>query len=464
MRWGRTTHRLGLALAAVLLSLGGPRLVQAQAFNSPGAGVVVDAKGVLRMVVQPDPGGEQARLRREAAMASLNPKVAQKSGLRKISLTRLEKALATHLETGRPATDEMRYLAGLTRIQHVFFYPDSGDIVIAGPAEGWAQDLVGRTIGIHTGRPMVELQDLVVGLRAFPPGENGPRMIGCSIDATKEGLARMQEFLKSIGGQADPNNPEYTQFIVDGLRTSLGLQRVRIDGVPPDTHFAQVMVEADYRMKLIGIGLEIPPVKIISYVDRADPSSVSRNAMQRWWFVPDYKCVRVSDDELAMEIVGNGVKLMDEQEVVGSDGTRRVATTPNRPSAAFVAGFTAKYPELAARNHVYAQLRNLIDISVAAAFIQQHDYYGRADWKMPVFGSEQKFAVQTYQTPVEVETAVASKWKGSRLLTPVGGGVTMHPEQALMADNRLPDEKGKVKKLREEIDLKNLPASQWWWD
>ena len=52
------------------------------------------------------------------------------------------------------------------------------------------------------------------------------------------------------------------------------------------------MVEADYRMKLIGIGLEKPPVRLVSYVDRAKPSDVGRNALQRWFFVPDYQCVR----------------------------------------------------------------------------------------------------------------------------------------------------------------------------
>ena len=41
----------------------------------------------------------------------------------------------------------------------------------------------------------------------------------------------------------------------------------------PKTHFAQVLVEADYRMKLIGIGLEQPPVRMVSYVDRANPAA-----------------------------------------------------------------------------------------------------------------------------------------------------------------------------------------------
>ena len=176
---------------------------------------------------------------------------------------------------GRKPTDEMNYLAGLTRLEYVFFYPDSGDIVVGGPAEGWAANLAGRVIGLESGWPVLQLQDLVTALRCFPPGGGGSPSIGCSIDATPEGLARMQKFLKSIGTQADPNDPQYTQFIVDGLRTSLGPQKVRIHGVPPTTHFAQIMVEADYRMKLIGIGLEIPPVRIVSYVDRVilEPSA-----------------------------------------------------------------------------------------------------------------------------------------------------------------------------------------------
>ena len=56
--------------------------------------------------------------------------------------------------------------------------------------------------------------------------------------------------------------------------------------------------------------------------------------MQRWWFVPDYKCVRVSEDGLAAELIGNGVKLLNEEEVVTGDGQRHVAAAGgNRASA-----------------------------------------------------------------------------------------------------------------------------------
>ncbi len=105
----------------------------------------------------------------------------------------------------------------------------------------------------------------------------------------------------------------------------MGMQNISVNGVSPKTHFAQVMVEADYRMKLIGIGLEKPPIKLVTYVDRATASEFNSNALQRWFFVPDYECVRVSNDNLAMELVGDGVKLVGENELVSASGQRQIS-------------------------------------------------------------------------------------------------------------------------------------------
>lgn len=446
-----------VAVAAMLLVAvpGTPQVIDGV---SQQAGVVVDAQGVLAVQTVPDPGGRLTQQRFAAALAALDPDVAAYSKLRKISLTRLERAIQ---ERGGAVTDEMRYLAGLLRVQYVFYYPETKDIVIAGPAEGWAVTPAGRVVGITSLRPVVQLQDLVVALRAFPPGGKSTSLIGCSIDPTQEGLASMQRFLRSIGSQATPAD---TRYIVQGLQTSLGLQTVSINGVPPDTRFAQVMVEADYRMKLIGIGLERPPVRgLVSYVERANPATVSRNALVRWYFMPDYECVRVSEDGLAMELVGDGVKVVGEDELVGAGGQRQTSGAVNRASQTFVTGFTQKYPELAERSPVFADLRNLIDLAVAAAYVQKADLYGKAGWNMPIFGDEAKLSVRTYQAPKRVASAVNAIWKGHRLMTPIGGGVSISPPRALESDNLLPDEAGRVARTRQEIRVE-LAEGQWWWD
>ena len=455
MRWQAIGYRTIFLLAVVGVAFGGLSVANAQ--TAATAGVVVDAAGVLHKKTYTDPGGQLTRQRIAAAKASLSPELTAFSKMRHISLNRLERAIA---DREGVATAEMRYLGGLLRLRYVFFYPDTKDIVIAGPAEGWVNDPSGRVVGINSRRPVVQLQDLVVALRAFPPGGQPTDVISCSIDPTTEGLAAMQRFLRSTGSHA---TPEQTRQIVAGLQTSLGLQEVSISGVSPQTHFAQVLVEADYRMKLIGIGLEQPPVRMVSFISKANPAQVSRNALFRWFFVPDYQCVRASEDGLAMELVGDGVKLVGANEMVGAGGARSGASTGNRASQAFVASFTKKYAELADRSPVYAELRNLIDLAVAAAFIQQEDYYGQAGWGMELFGSEQQFAVQTYSVPKHVESTVAAVWKGQRLMTPIGGGVRIEAHRALGLDNTLPDSDGKVAKLHGQIKP-NPAKGQWWWD
>lgn len=436
-------------------------LVSSPASAQNTAGVQVDASGVLRMRLFQDPTGQLARQRLTEMRAELNPDVARPSKLRKISLTRLEAAMADRLEKGAGLTDDMRNLVGLTRLQYLFFYPDTNDIVIAGPAEGYGADLSGRMVGLHTGQAVLLLEDLITALRSFPPNGEATPVISCSIDPTEEGLARMRQFLVNIRGRIQPSDD---QRIASGLRESLGLQRVTLEGVPATSHFAQVLVEADYRMKLIGIGLEESPVRISTYVQKARPGDVARNALQRWYFVPNYESVRVSDDELAMELVGAGVKLVGQQELVANDGGRSRARFIDRASQAFVGSFTDKYPEIARKSPVFAQLRNIIDMSIAAAFLQQYDYYGKAGWQLSVFGDESALPVELYAVPTHVASAVNVIWKGNTLMTPIGGGVNIQPAQALSRSNLLEDYEGDVNATHKATDINSLPADRWWWD
>ena len=240
--------------------------------------MIVDAQGVLHTQVFPDPSGQVMRERIAAAKATLGTRVAAFSKLRKISLNRLEQAILDHRAH---LTDEMRFLAGLQRVRYVFYYPESKDIVLAGPAEGWVPDPAGRIVGIANGRPVVQIGRRGCGIaRMFHAGGSSAPLIGCSIDPTQEGEATCSSTSVRLHLNGFPT-AQQLQMIAEGIRTSLGNQVVTINGVPPNTRFAQVMVEADYRMKLIGIGLEKPPVRLVSFVDRARPSEANR--LERWY-------------------------------------------------------------------------------------------------------------------------------------------------------------------------------------
>ena len=133
------------------------------------SGVSVDADGVLRGLTQVDPTGRLAQQRAAEAIVNLGTDVATPSKLRKVSLTRLSRLIRQAISEGHGPDEAMKHLAGLTRIQYVFFYPKTQDIVVAGPAEAWYESAPGRFVGVETGQPVLELQDLIVALRTFPP-------------------------------------------------------------------------------------------------------------------------------------------------------------------------------------------------------------------------------------------------------------------------------------------------------
>ena len=425
-----------------------------------GSGVVINPQGVLRVLAMPD--AKLTHAQKRAAVASLPGDLQKPSPLRKVALRRLEAAMAEATANGQPLPEAVGNLAGLTRLQYVFVYPASadqpGDIVLAGPAEPWVADPFGRPIGIESGTPIVQLEDLAAVMRAFPPGQPADLLVGCSIDPTQEGLARMQAFLKNVGLV----NPQGTQGeIVNGLQEALGPQVVTVDGISPHTHYAQVLVEADYRMKLIGIGLEKPPVRMSTWIDLTSASGVAANALQRWYFTPSYDCLKMTEDDLGIELVGDGVKLVGADEMVMPDGSRKSSQRSSRASKLFTQAFTLKYPQIASRHPVYAQLRTLVDLAIVAAYLQEHDAYGRVEWGAEMFRDEAAYAIERFPAPQQIDCAVNAVRKGSRLLTPIGGGVVMTPRRALDAANLQVDENGGVASVRAGLQV---PADRWWWD
>jgi hypothetical protein len=428
-------------------------------FAQPVAGIDVDAAGVLK-VRQFDPRLAKQRLA-AARTKKADADVMQSADLRKVSLNRLEAAIAGRLAKGEAIDEEMQALAGLTAVEYVFFYPETNDIVVAGPAEGFFADPTDRLVGMETGRPVVLLEDLVTALRAYSPGNSGTSVISVSIDPTAEGLQRMNQFLSSVRGRVQPSD---ARRLANGLKQNLGLQKVTFRGVPTSTHFARVLVEADYRMKLIGIGLERLPVRVMSYVERAKPSAVAANAMERWYFQPNYDGIAVSEDGFAMKIKERGVQLVGANERVANGGQRVASGRVNRASQAFCQEFTDKFPQIAGKVRIYAELRQLIDVAIAAAYIQQQDFYGQAGWNMPVLMDESKVNVETYVAPSQVETAVNAIWKGSTLMTPLGGGVNMQPKLAISRDRVMVDSDGDNNRVKQSAGPSKLADGQWWWD
>lgn len=423
-------------------------------------GVLVDSKGELRLREVNDPGGELLKKRKAAAQEALSRDVARSSPLRKVSLNRLEAALAKRLANNERPTPEMRCLAGLTRLTHVFLLPESNDIVFAGPAEGFVWDVAERPIGLESGQPLLELQDLIVALRTFPPTGNAPPVIGVSIDPTAEGHDRMNQFLIQVGTLS----PGRQKQVAEGIRKALGPSVVSVHGVSPKTHFTQVMLEADYRLKLIAVGALPAPANLRSFAARASVQEVAIGSMQRFFFEPSYDALRITDDQLALEFVNGGVRVVaGEHSARGADGQVRDINAQGIGSARdFARQVTEKYAEVAKKLPVFDQLRNILDLTVAAAYVREFSYYTRAKWKAEVFGREAALAVELFQAPALVEPGVTYQMRGKFFLFPVGG-VVVRPVKVLQ-DARQHETDGKLSNLRRNLYPQAIAEGNWWWD
>jgi hypothetical protein len=363
--------------------------------------------------------------------------------------------------SGGELPDDIKYLAGLTGITAVYAFPESGEIVIEGPAEGFYINSQNRVVGTETGAAILQGEDLVVALRAFRPGARPTGNISVSIDPTAEGSVRFSEAFARLA-----QNPQAIRgneiAIANNLKQAMGMQTITIKGVSPKTRFAQVLAEADYRMKLIGMGLENPPVRINNYVDHMP--MVANNALNRWYFQPLYDCVALSSDELSMEFRGGGVELVAEQDRVNGGEREQNVGKANKAARNFAASFTKEYELLSKRMTLYGELRNLMDIAVAAAFIQKMDLFSKTDWDMSHLGDESKFKTERFAAPTQVEPVINTVWRDGAFSTPIGGGVSIRPYTAFSDENLQKADSREMESKREAITFDNLKNDQWWWD
>ncbi|HTU27471.1 MAG TPA: DUF1598 domain-containing protein [Pirellulales bacterium] len=419
-------------------------------FSQQVGGVWVDADGVLRnrQVDETD----KVRAARDALLAPV-PVDARALGLRKISLRRLEAAIAEHLKTGQPLDDEMKYLAGLQRIQYVFVYPELNDIVLAGPGEGWKINRDGELVGLTTGRPVMWLDDLLVALRtAEATRQTG---ISCSIDPTNEGVVRVNALFDKMARDGFE--------LEDGMRDAekaLGAQTVSIKGIPADSHFARVIIAADYQMKRLAMAFEPSPVKgLPSYLQMMKSGSGGpKNMLQRWWLEPNYQSLLVSPDELAYEIRGGSVKAMTEEDFVVENGARKRSGKASPLARKWADAMTAHYDELSAKNVVFGQLRNCIDLAVVAALVVKDQLPEKAHYSMSLFLHDDALATEKFNTPKQIATQASVVQKAGSVLISASGGVQMYCWQ--VAEKAEPS--ADLAPVREKATLP--PDGRWWWN
>ncbi|MCX7419152.1 MAG: DUF1598 domain-containing protein [Planctomycetia bacterium] len=427
-------------------------------------GVAVNPNGLLTSLKKEEHTGRLKALGVNARKADLNADVAKRSDLRLISLTRLEHEAAKRLNEGRSVVETMKNLAGLTQIKIVVVDPETHDVLIGGTAEAWKYDSNGNPIGAESGRPMLQLDDLVTVLRTF--SNEGQQNFGCSFNPRQEGLKQLQTYVEQSQARGPLAAGAAVKNWVNQLQSKLGPQDIELWGVPRDSRVARVVTEADYRLKMIGIGkLEggsnVPSIFELMTVE--EQKSAKLDAL-RWWLTMKYDAVLHSPDHNVFEIQGPSVQCLSENQYLNEKGERVGTGKADTTNRTFAENFTKHYTELARRDVAFADLQNVFDLALVAALLKNEGATARVGWDQGSFAANGMYQPTTYAAPQEVESVANHRvFRGKDIVVQVAGGVR-GDLMAVVKDPNVMKSSDSLKPMTARAKATDLTQGRWWWD
>ena len=278
-------------------------------------------------------------------------------------------ALAASMKGGESTDAEA--LCGVTNVLGYIIDPASRDVVLIGKVDPNA--------------PALHIDDLAVAMRnvwgVYNKVQGRIRYSaapGCSIDPDPKVLRELDEITKPQLNTAD--DAARKDFTDRWKEVGSRPQHVRVMGVPFDSRFSKVMVDADYYMKRLvngSVSLGIDGFESLTdtrarlatqaFKDRK-PDSVHANSISRFWFSPRNTTFEEKNDAVLLRDCS--VKLLTEEEFLTSHNVVTGLGRPDALAAGFAGEFTDKYPDIAAARPIYTQLQSLFRFVALARLLK----------------------------------------------------------------------------------------------
>lgn len=294
-----------------------------------------------------------------------------------VSLRQVSESLAA----GRPVR-----LEGFTRLDGYVIDDDNKDVAIYGIGE--------------PGQPELQIADFVVALRAkFKSGVDTQNVAdytktpAISLDPDPEIWQRMSKM--------NTLTPQGRQQYADACRLP---QTVRVDGMQRHTRVAKLLVDADYKMKKVGAGLETLPIsspfignsEAVLRDWRAQIAAGTHPNVQsgitRYWFTPGRFTHGEARESRNMIRFGlTQVVLKDEAETYS--GGRHISTGKVNPYArAFTCSWTDRMEDTYRAEPLWQEMRNIFRWFALARVMRDLDAFAQA-------GLDPEFLLDRYQVP-----------------------------------------------------------------
>jgi hypothetical protein len=232
---------------------------------------------------------------------------------------------------------------------------------------------------------------------------------------------------------------------------AMGMQTISLHGVPETSHFARVLVAADYRMKRIAMGFDPSPVRgLPSYLQMVRPSHTMESP--RFWLEPEFASLLCDADGLAFELGGSSVKAMTEADYIAASGTVQHSGKTTPAAQRWADLMTKKYAELAIADPIFGQLQNCMELAVVGAIVARNRLSEKAGGNFASLTGASSLKPDVFPTPKQTPSIASTK---GRIVT-VSGGVAINSwqfaEMVKVSDN--------VSPIRAKAAF--LENSAWW--
>lgn len=356
--------------------------------------------------------------------------------------------------------------AGITHVVGYAVDKDRRDIV-----------LIGKAVD---GDPPLLFEDFVVALRNVSLHYAHRRANKTFYSAPTVSIDPEQHTLKQLARIAEEISHRHSEDQLNALieqwhAACRAPQKITVMGVPENTRFAEVMVQADYGLKAIVDGTI--PMGIPGFLSHAEMILKEAKAqylhgggarlpflmVNRFWLYPgDIQFVERNN---ALMIKKCGIQLLTEREFVEKNGRRRSTHQVDSLALRFAREFSARYEEVVERRPIYGELRNLFRFVFLAKAMVFKDVFAQVGLdpgylleEYPVREREQSTAVPGCSRFVRTRCRrpVHGGYKVAHFRLPCCGGIHIEPK----VDKKVfvKDTTGVVKKVRKKA-LEARPAA-----
>lgn len=270
-------------------------------------------------------------------------------------------------------------LCGITRITGFIADKKTQDIILVGQ--------------VDPSYPALYLDDFVVAFRninhQYIRQEGHTRYYsapGCSIDPDPRVLGELNDQSQRIAAisDADRKREGFDAWQEIGRQP----QKVRVLGVPFDTRFAKIMVDADYYMKRLTNGSVDLGIKGFDSLmdmevrlseknlDNGKNGYEESNSLNRFWFCPGESTF--SDDDGMVTLEKCDVKLLTENEFLTKEGQISGMGRPDPMAKIYADNFSTHYGEIAQARSIYKELEGLFRFVALANIIKDENAFSSA--------------------------------------------------------------------------------------